>query len=249
MPEAEFLQDLYYFALAKYCWAARYAPGRIVLEAGCGAGYGAAEIAKKAKKVYAIDINSETIKRCQKTYSQDKKIIFKIGDVTKLDFPSNFFDLVIAFELIEHIPDYNQAVEEFYRVLKPKGLLILSTPNKDVYSPGTKKPFYPFHIKEFTLEELKILLKKFQNIEIFGQFIDGKKMLDYKPWQIKRLIRILFANLPFSIKKLIMRIYLRVFDLAYKSKIYRPAKVNQKDIYFSKHFQSTREFVILAQKI
>jgi len=248
MPEAEFMRDNYYLALARYQLASDYAENKVVLEAGSGAGYGAEIISEVAKKVYAVDLSKNSIRESQKKYLR-KNLKFEIGDITKLNFPDSTFDLISAFEIIEHLEDYNRAISEFKRVLKPGGLLILSTPNKKVYSPGTKKPFYPFHFKEFTLEELKSLLGDFKIKQILGEYIRGRKMLTYGPRNPKRLLRVLFANLPFIIKKLIMRIYLEIFNLAYKIKIYRPQKTNLKDIYFDKNIKNTREFIIMAQKV
>lgn len=247
LPQAEFLKDLYYLALARYNLALKYAAAKTVLEVGSGAGYGAAALATKAKKVYGIDTCAESIEESQKEYKLNN-LIFKVADATALGFSSNFFDLIIAFEVIEHIEDYPKAIKEFYRVLKPGGLLIISTPNKAVYSPGTKKPFYPFHFKEFELSDLRESFRDFTIIEILGQFIKGKKSLIYSVWNPKRMIRIIFANLPFHVKLLIMKGYLAISAWLYQTNILHPQPIKLADIYFSKNFSTSRSFIIIMRK-
>ena len=168
--------------------------------------------------------------------------------MTRLDFPDNFFDLICAFEVIEHIKDYKKALAEFYRVLKPGGLLLISTPNKAIYSPDSKKPFYPFHFHEFYLEDLKTMLKDFQIQKIWGQYIKGRKMLRYSAWNPKRWIRIIFANLPFPTKVLATRLYLKIYFLAFKKGIYRPKEIKPSDVYLSDNLAQTRVFVAICQK-
>ena len=248
MPQAKFLQDIYGLAISRYQLATKYAQNKIILDAGCGAGYGANILAKSgAKKVYGIDIVAESIQYCQSKYLL-KNLIFKRADLTNLDFPNNYFDLVSMFETIEHVKNYSKAIDEIYRVLKPGGLLILSTPNKAVYSPGTFKPFYPFHFYEFYLEDLKKMLADFEVQKILGQYVRGRKLLLYSRWNPKRLIRIIYANLPHTIKIWATRTYLRVFSWLYVKKIYQSAKIKLSDVYFSKNTAKTREFVVICQK-
>ena len=248
MPQAKFIQDIYYLALARYQLACQYAQSKVILDAGCGSGYGSEELARAgAKKVYGVDLAADSIDYCQ-THHSHPNLIFKQGDLTELDFPDNFFDLICAFETIEHIKDYRKAIAEIYRVLKPGGILIISTPNKAIYSPDTKKPFYPFHYHEFYLEDLKKMLKDFQIQKIWGQYIKGHKMLRYSSWNPKRWIRILFANLPFPMKIFATRLYLKIYFLAFKKGIYRPKEIKPSDVYLSDDLAKTRVFVALCQK-
>lgn len=247
MPEAVFMRDNYYLAVARYQLAARYAQNKIVLEAGSGAGYGAEILAKVAKKVLAIDTSKDSIRESQKKYEK-KNLKFEIGDIRKLKFANKTFDLIVAFEIIEHLKEYKQAIKEFRRVLKSGGLLILSTPNKKVYSPGTKKPFYPFHYKEFTIEELKKLLADFKIKQISGQFIRGRNGLVYSYWSPKRVLRIIFANFPQKLKILTMKIYLNGFYWLHKIGLHRSEKVNLDDVYFDQNVSKARSLIIIAQK-
>ncbi len=248
MPEAKFLRDIYYLALARYQLASKHAKNKVILDAGCGSGYGSETLVKAgAKKVFGIDLAARSIHYAQAHHSH-KNLIFRQGNLSKLDFPDKFFDLICIFEAIEHIKNYQQAVNEFYRVLKPGGLLIISTPNKALYSPGTKKPFYPFHYHEFYLNDFEKMLSKFKIQQILGQYIRGRKLLLYSPWNPKRALRTIFANLPISLKKTITRLYLKSYYWAYKNKFYFPPDIKVSDVYFAKNLSQTREFVAICQK-
>lgn len=101
-----------------------------------------------------------------------------VMDGTKLAFSNECFDFVFSMEVIEHVYEYEKYLSEIKRVLKPSGFLILSTPNRDIFSAGCEKSPNIFHINEFTRDELDTLLKKyFDDVEIFGQYlIDENKL-------------------------------------------------------------------------
>ena len=88
-------------------------------------------------------------------------------------FPDNCFDVIVSFETIEHVKHYKKALAEIVRILRPKGTLILSTPNRKISSPGKSifdPPNNPFHVIEFTNNELLTLLSSQINVlEIYGQ--------------------------------------------------------------------------------
>jgi len=99
-----------------------------VLDVGCGVGYGLAFFANhNYKKLFGIDINKYSLtiakKRCPKAN-------VKYGDAIKIPFESNKFDLVILTEVIEHLDDPQTALKEIRRILSPKGILFLTTPNR-----------------------------------------------------------------------------------------------------------------------
>lgn len=234
---------------ARYKLATQYAQDKVILDIGCGAGYGSSKLIRAgAKKVYGVDILANSIEYCL-NHHRHPGLFFKQGDITRLDFDDNSFDQICAFEVIEHIKDYQKAVSELHRVLKPGGLLIISTPNKAIYSPDTKKPFHPFHYHEWFLNDFKKILGDFRIQKILGQYFKGSNRLLYPRWSPKRLIRISYANLPSIFKKLIYRWYLKISFCLYRKKIYQPKKIKPSDVYFSKDLSRTRIFVIICQKL
>lgn len=138
----------------------------IVLDIGCGTGAGSNILAKNFKKVYGVDISSDAIEYSKKNWKQ-KNISFLVGSGTDIPFPANTFDRVAAFEVFEHIKDWRKFLSELKRVTKRYGKIYISTPNKDVYSPGTKKPINPYHFFEMTEKQFKEALSKDFQIESF----------------------------------------------------------------------------------
>ncbi|MFC0905617.1 methyltransferase domain-containing protein [Clostridium sp. MT-14] len=138
----------------------------LVLEAACGFGYGAAYISKNCKHVEALDLAEENISFGQKTYNFNN-INWVIGDVTKLPYTNECFDVYISFETLEHLP--LNLIEKYFseaiRVLKNKGKMIISTPNKAVRESINN----PFHIKEYNFLEFdKLLYKYFSNVQYYS---------------------------------------------------------------------------------
>jgi len=143
---------------------------KLVLDAACGTGYGSYEISKYAQKVIGIDISNETIKYAKKNYKREN-LDFITASVTDLPFQDNSFDVITSFETIEHISEKQQLhfLDEIVRVLKGNGLLIISTPDKLIYSDQNNYT-NEFHIKEFYEKEFYVFLNKFfKNIKFYYQ--------------------------------------------------------------------------------
>lgn len=143
--------DLWAEHIARYAFAARFAGGMRVLDLGCGSGYGTAELAQVAREATGIDNSFDAIEYAAEHYPRAG--FFPLS-ATELPFADASFDLVTAFELIEHLEDWPQMLSEARRVLAPDGLLIVSTPNKLYYAEarGTSGT-NPFHTHEFEYEE------------------------------------------------------------------------------------------------
>lgn len=142
---------------------------KVVLDIGCGSGHGSNTLSKKFKTVHGVDISQDAIDYAKSNWQQPN-IIFQTGDSLNIPFPDNTFDVVVAFEVFEHLTDWNRFLAEIKRVLKSDGLVYISTPNKTLYSPGTKKPINPHHIFEMTIPEFREALLSYYKIEnIYGQ--------------------------------------------------------------------------------
>jgi O-antigen biosynthesis protein len=136
---------------------------KTVLDIACGEGYGTALIGKYAKKVIGVDIDEACIEWASGNYaSNNDKLSFLQGTVSSIPLDDNSIDVVISFETIEHVTEADQHLfmSEVKRVLKPDGLLIISTPNTAMYS--IKQDLNnQFHLKEFAKEELKNFLNEY----------------------------------------------------------------------------------------
>lgn len=170
-------------------------PGKIILDAACGEGYGTDMIAKDAHQIYGIDIDKVTIEHAQKQYIK-ANLEFLVGSIEKLPFEDGFFDIVVSFETIEHVDEkiQNAFLKEIKRVLKEDGLLIISTPNKEIYS-DYRNYSNPYHVKEFYKGEFFTFLNtKFKNVEFFYQarentfLLSGENNEDYKNLELENTI-------------------------------------------------------------
>jgi len=147
--------DLLNEHVARYTFAARLARGKRVLDAGCGAGYGSAELAQAADSVIGVDRAPEAIGFARANYALPN-LRFEQASCEALPHPGGSFDLVVAFEVIEHLYNWREFLLEARRVLAPAGQLIISTPNK-LYYTESRGPTgaNPFHVHEFDFEEFQ----------------------------------------------------------------------------------------------
>lgn len=128
---------------------------RDVLEAGCGEGYGADLIADVASRVIGLDYDETTVAHVRARYP---RIEMHHGNLAHLPLPDESVDVVVNFQVIEHLWDQGQFVAECRRVLRPGGALLISTPNRITFSPGRDTPLNPFHTRELNAAELRELL-------------------------------------------------------------------------------------------
>jgi SAM-dependent methyltransferase len=140
---------------AAYEFAAPLVAGRTVLEVGCGEGYGTELLARVAGRVVGVDYDALTISHAAGTYPSAR---FVRANLAALPVATGWIDAVVTLQVIEHVWDHPQFVRECRRVLRPGGLLLVTTPNRLTFSPGLDAPVNPFHTKEFTAGELSALL-------------------------------------------------------------------------------------------
>jgi len=164
----EYLRHLAAYAL----FAQEFVAAKDVLEIGCGAGYGAEYLSESASHITAVDISKEGVSQYWDRYSKGN-VRFMLGDGNGLPFKHSSFDVVMSFQVIEHIePKFVLAyLAEIRRVLKTGGIFICSTPNKKLRLLPFQKPRNPEHKKEYNRRELKILLKEiFEEVKVYGLY-------------------------------------------------------------------------------
>ncbi|MEU6558751.1 class I SAM-dependent methyltransferase [Nocardia nova] len=129
--------------------------GATVLEAGSGEGYGANMIAGVAAEVIGLDYDSGAVEHVRAAYPRVRMIQ---GNLAELPLDDASVDVVVNFQVIEHLWDQGQFLRECLRVLRPGGELLISTPNRITFSPGRDTPLNPFHTRELDAAELSELL-------------------------------------------------------------------------------------------
>ena len=162
--------DLWSEHVARYAFARRYAQGKRVLDAGCGTGYGSAELAQSAAEVTGVDIAADAIEYARTNYPI-AGLRFIESSCTAVPFPPESFDVLVAFEVIEHIPNFRAFLDESARVLTAEGLFIVSSPNKRYYARTRAQTGpNPFHEHEFEAEEfVRELERVFPNVRLLLQ--------------------------------------------------------------------------------
>lgn len=151
--------DLLNEHMARYTFASRLARGKRVLDAGCGAGYGSAELAHTADRVIGIDCASDAVEFARANYRLPN-LQFEQASCTALPHADGSFDLVVAFEVIEHLENWREFLLQVRRVLATGGQFIVSTPNKLYYTESRgQEGMNPFHVHEFDYDEFRGELK------------------------------------------------------------------------------------------
>lgn len=169
----------------RYAIACELVQNKKVLDIACGEGYGSYLMANDAFSVTGIDINSIVIEKAREKYKRSN-LQFLQGAAEKIPVEDHVFDIVVSFETIEHLENHQLIFNEIKRVLKPEGVLIISTPNKLFYS--DKNGYVnPYHKKELYLNEFKDLLSKsFINYRVYSQtYINGSLIREIDSESIK----------------------------------------------------------------
>lgn len=165
LPEAA-LEFTFWEHVYRYAFACRFVKGKRVLDIACGEGYGAAALQKAgATSVIGVDIAGEVCRYARAKYGVDARP----GSAEEIPLTDNSIDIVVSFETIEHIPNPLRFLDECRRVLVPGGRLVISTPNKGVYTGPADGP-NPFHCSEMTEEEFASMLRtRFRRTKTYSQ--------------------------------------------------------------------------------
>ncbi len=151
--------------VTRYESVAHLLKGKVVLDIASGSGYGSYLLAEQAKKVYGVDVDEESVRYAKKNYGRFN-IEYLQGNAETIPLGDNSVDVVVTFETIEHVKNYQKFLQEIKRVLKPDGFAIVSTPNDTEFPEGNH-----FHLHEFKEKELDRLLKQyFKNVEFSYQY-------------------------------------------------------------------------------
>ncbi len=182
--------------LASYRFAEKYCSGKDVLDLGCGSGYGTAKIAAVARSACGVDVSADAVAFAAARHSSSNLSYRTIEAGAQLPFDDGVFDVVLSFQVIEHISDDHGYLLEARRVLKPDGVVILITPDrKNRLLPG-QKPWNRWHLREYSQADLETKVSRVFRIE--------ESLRLGAPWhvsgiEIQRCRRIMWATLPLTL--------------------------------------------------
>lgn len=209
------LRDIGGINLARYKFIVPFVKNKKVLELGCGLGYGTFFLTENgAKKVLAYDADIDAISFAKRNF-MGKRVNYRCAKIENIKNVSDF-DVVVSFEVIEHLVHPEKLLSLAKIALKKNGKFILSTPNRLKSSYDKGKPSNPFHAREYSPKELFDLLKEyFGKVELYGIFLVGSKRLEEKKihdswrWKMaafmvrKRWVRRLVNYIPEAPKRFI----------------------------------------------
>ncbi len=172
-PEAGAQSPWWGVHASRYLFAAPMVRGRRVLDIACGTGYGLEILAGEARAVVGVDADWEAVRAAVRGEHAPRAIV--LGDGARLPFPPATFDAITSFETLEHLEQRDGFLAELARVLRPDGVCILSTPNANYTQPVDGRPRNPFHVHEYTPQELRDALgRRFTSVEMLGQEMDHR---------------------------------------------------------------------------
>jgi len=192
----ECVREIWYEHLHRYALAARFVAGKRVLDAACGEGYGAAVLAAAAESVTGVDLSQDAVDHARARYGAIDGLSFQQGDCTRLPFEDGAFDVIVSFETLEHLQAQDEMLAGFRRLLAPGGYLLLSSPDKAVYTDqmGNENPW---HVRELYRDELEALVSRhFPAWRLMGQRLqfqsviwdlDGGQGARFQRWDGERL--------------------------------------------------------------
>jgi len=152
----------------RYLMATNFVRGKRVLDIASGDGYGSNLLAGHAHHVTGVDISAEAVAYAARTYDQ-RNLRFMEGSCAAIPAADRSFDVVVSFETLEHHDLHEEMFREIRRVLVPGGLLIVSTPDRLVYSEQARYA-NPYHVKELAAAEFRELVGRyFRHCHMLGQ--------------------------------------------------------------------------------
>jgi SAM-dependent methyltransferase len=211
----------------------------VLLDVGCGNGYGTFFLSSYVKKAVGIDISAETIAQASKIYKRPN-LSFHVINREKNWSHAEEFDTAICFEVFEHVSNPENLLSNIKKFLRDEGQLIISTPNRDVFGEKIKTPF---HVREYSLDEFIDFLSRYFVIkEVLGQ-------RNKKPWVKKWNFWISGKAMRFPFILKFYNWYISKKQRKYLEPGYFE-RVHTDDNYFSMdNAESADYFVVICQKM
>ncbi|MDJ1502380.1 class I SAM-dependent methyltransferase [Xanthocytophaga agilis] len=220
-----------------------------LLEVGCGVGRGIAILSEACDKYTGIDKNEQLIEQLRQTYPNALFIGQNVPPLQKI--PTESYDTVVAFQVIEHIEDDNLFVKELHRVLKPEGKLIITTPN--IKRSLTRNPW---HVREYKAQELISLMKKyFTKLQTFG--VQGNEKVETYMEQNKKAVEKItkydILNLQYRLPRALLQIPYDILNRMNRKKLMdsNTGLVNEiqyTDYFLDDNIETCLDFFYVAEK-
>lgn len=191
---------LYLMHVATYKYSLPYIDGKKVLDYGCGSGYGSSLISKSCSQIIGVDVSNEAISHANKHFNAPNLSYLQIkrAEDAPLPFPDASFDVVLSFQVIEHVENVPAYLREIERVLVPGGYILIATPDRSSRLFSFQKPWNMWHLREYSQEQFhRELSDYFLNVKVL-QIGGERNILKIELNRTKKLKWILLpVTLPF----------------------------------------------------
>jgi ubiquinone/menaquinone biosynthesis C-methylase UbiE len=220
--------------------------GKDVLELGCGEGYGMELIGTHTNSYLAVD------KKRPAHLPPGGHVRFQPCRLPHLQgIANNSYDVVICFQVIEHIQNDRQLLAEIKRVLKPGGSLLLTTPNQ-----LTSLTRNPFHIREYRPHQMQQLVSNvFSRFSIQGIY-GNNLVMDYynrNKQAVARITRFDIFNLQYHLPAFLLKGVYSALNNITRFAIARKAPditagISHKDFYLDQLTNNCLDYFVIATK-
>jgi ubiquinone/menaquinone biosynthesis C-methylase UbiE len=197
-----------------YEYARDFVKGKNTADIGCADGYGTQYLADYTQSTVGVDYSESTIADARQKHAAKTNLTFKSSSVPPLPIESESMDVITAFQFIEHIEPRLEFIKEAYRVLKPGGVFICTTPNAKMSLARN-----PFHVHEYTFDEMQkemsllfdsVELKGLQGNEMVNKYYEDNarwvnKILRFDPLGIHKIVPSSWVVKPYNFLTTLMR--------------------------------------------
>lgn len=206
-----------------------------VLEVGCGEGRGIDLVLPKSSSFTAVDKIESALAKLRLKYPSGKFLAMNIPPLGELK--DNTYDVLITFQVIEHIEDDGLFLKELHRVLKPGGIALVTTPNRKMSLTRN-----PWHVREYLADELKKLAQRyFNSVEMRGITGNEKVMTYYQENKksVERITRLDILNLQYRLPASLLRIPYEFMNRWNRNKLQHQDQGLVKEIHHSDYLETT----------
>ena len=217
---------------SRYHFAEPLVEGRRVLDVACGTGYGLAILAASARAVVGVDADAGAVRIAASGLGARMALV--LGDGVRLPFADGVFGAITSFETMEHLHRRDDFLAELRRVLRSDGVCVVSTPNARYTEPVNGVPRNPFHVHEYTPEELKLTLdRQFESVTLLGQQLDRRFAISPFRDDQQRLPRAPAVQARLGLWRVLNRLPASVGDPVSRALLRQPLVPTEHDYQFS----------------
>lgn len=250
---------LHLMHIATYEYVKSFVADKKVLDFGCGSGYGTKILSETAESVIGVDISPEAIHFAKREYPSSN-LEFMMSE----EIEDKKFDIITSFQVIEHVSNDSEYIINLKKLLNPKGILFISTPDKEnrLFN-HIQKPWNIFHLKEYSYNSLEALLKKhFRKVEVLKIGSDSDLIFEEIARTKKQRNITLPATLVFYpnfLRIFLLKLQKRLFLFIKKLKsgpenfkkdnsaIISDSKYSYKDILFEKELRHSTDLFVISR--